>query len=175
MTPRLALAALVSALCLAAPSVAQDTDSAPTMTIGNGELNTIQVDGLVRHDSVSTFSEVRLDGEQISTFRGHSTAITFPQVVIEAPGWLVLHPVIDGRPNGDMVSGFTYVNAGQTADVTVQIDHPADAGDRFLVMLHSDTDGDRAFDFVFVEDGINVEDRAVSEGNKMIAHIIELP
>lgn len=175
MIPRLALAALVSALCLAAPSTAQEADSAPAMTIGNGEMNAIEVDGLTRQDGVTTFTEVHVDGELISNFRGHSTAITFPEVLIEAPGWLVLHPVIDGRPNGDMVSGFTYVSAGQTADVTVQIDHPADAGDRFLVMLHSDTDGDRVFDFVFVEDGINVEDRAVFEGNQMIAHLIELP
>ena len=42
-------------------------------------------------------------------------------------------------------------------------------------MLHNDVDNDRVFDFVFVEDGINVEDRAVFEGMRMIAHIFEVP
>jgi len=36
-------------------------------------------------------------------------------------------------------------------------------------------DQDRVFDFVFVDDGINVEDTAVFEGTHMIAHIIEIP
>ena len=42
-------------------------------------------------------------------------------------------------------------------------------------MLHSDVDKDRVFDFVFVEDGINVEDSAVFEGTHMIAHIFSVP
>jgi hypothetical protein len=53
--------------------------------------------------------------------------------------------------------------------------HPADAGAKYLVMLHNDVDADRVFDFVFVEDGINVEDRAVFEGTRMVAHFISLP
>ncbi|MEM9842344.1 MAG: hypothetical protein AAF767_06830, partial [Pseudomonadota bacterium] len=85
------------------------------------------------------------------------------------------HPVIDGRPDGDMISGFSYVRRGTQQDVVIQIDHPADAGDEFLVMLHTDANEDQVFDFVFVEDGINVEDTAVFEGTQMIAHLIELP
>ena len=52
---------------------------------------------------------------------------------------------------------------------------PADAGRKFLVMLHSDVDNDHVLDFVFVEDGINVEDAAVFEGTRMIAHIFAVP
>lgn len=156
-------------------AVAQDTGAPPQITMGNGNANWIIVDGLTRAESVTHFSEVRVDGDEVSSFRADSTALTFPEVVIEAPGFLVLHPVMDGRPNGDMVSGFAYLNAGQNQDVTIRIDHPADVGRQFLVMLHSDVDQDRVLDFVFVEDGINVEDTAVFEGTHMIAHIIAVP
>ncbi|MEM7767022.1 MAG: hypothetical protein AAF253_05990 [Pseudomonadota bacterium] len=148
---------------------------APQITMGNGEANAISVGGLARVEGETTFSAVRVDGGVVSTMRATSSSIRFPEVVIEQPGWLVLHPVIDGRPDGDMVSGFTYVDAGTSADVDVRIDHPADPGDKFLVMLHGDIDRDRVFDFVFVEDGINVEDTAVFEGTRMIAHMIEVP
>lgn len=59
--------------------------------------------------------------------------------------------------------------------MTIRIDHPADPGSKFLVMLHRDVDEDRVLDFVFVEDGINVEDTAVFEGTNMIAHIFAVP
>ncbi len=157
------------------PSAAQDAAAPPQITMGNGEANVISLDGLALSDGPTVFSEVRVDESAVKTFRAHSTALTFSQVTIEKNGWLVLHPVIDGRPDGDMVSGFAYVTAGENADVMVRIDHPAKRGDKFLVMLHSDVDEDRVFDFVFVEDGINVEDRAVFEGTHMIAHIFAIP
>lgn len=143
--------------------------------MGNGDANAIQTEGITRKSGATVASEVRVDGPNVSTLRANTTAITFPEVTIASEGWLVLHPVIDGRPDGDIVSGFTYLNKGQSDNVTVQIQHPAGAGDKFLVMLHGDVDQDRVFDFVFVEDGINVEDTAVFEGNRMIAHLITLP
>ncbi len=167
----LSIAAIISSAC----AVAQEAPSAPPLTMGNGEANAIQVNGLVRAEGKTTFSEIRVDGEVVKTFRATSTAVAFPEVLIEKAGWVVLHPVIDGRPNGDMVSGYTYLDAGRNEDVTIRIDHPADAGDKFLVMLHSDVDQDRVFDFVFLEDGINVEDTAVFEGSRMIAHIVSVP
>ena len=167
----IAAAFFVSAGCTAA----QEPDKPLQMTMGDGESNAIQIEGLVRESGQKTFSDVRNHGSDVSTYRTNSTGITFPKVVIENPGWIVLHPVIDRKPNGDIVSGFTYLNAGENANVTVQMFHPADAGEKYLVMLHNDVDEDRIFDFVFVEDGINVEDRAVFEGNRMIAHFISLP
>lgn len=145
------------------------------ITMGNGEFNMIKTDGLVRGAEATIFSEARTQGETVSTFRANSTALTFPEVTIKKAGWIVLHPVIDGRPNGDMVSGYTYLSPGVNKNVTLHMDHPADSGDKFLVMLHDDTNEDRVFDFVFVEDGINVEDKAVFEGNRMIAHIVSVP
>ncbi|MEP4051597.1 MAG: hypothetical protein ABJN22_05070 [Litorimonas sp.] len=156
-------------------SKAQETAASPQITMGNGAVNSIQIDGLMRQSGEKVFSDTRTDGDEVSTFRTNSTAITFPTVTIENPGWIVLHPVIDGKPNGDIVSGFSYLDAGENIDVTIDMVHPADVGSKYLVMLHNDVDADRVFDFVFVEDGINVEDRAVFEGTNMIAHFISLP
>lgn len=174
MPSKTLISASVLLLSAFVPATAEEYET-PQITMGNGEANSIEMEGLIRQDGESVFSEVRMDGEAISTFRANSTAITFPEVVTAQNSWIVLHPVIDGRPDGDMVSGFTYVGAGTNEDVTIQIDHPADAGDKFLVMLHKDADEDRVFDFVFVEDGINVEDTAVFEGTHMIAHVFAVP
>ena len=48
------------------------------------------------------------------------------------------------------------------------------AGTPFLIMLHSDVNQDRTFDFVFVDER-NVLDAAVFEGSMMIAHVISAP
>lgn len=172
---RTAFTGLLAAACLTHTVIAQETPAAHKITMGNGEANAIQIEGLTRAESVSQFIEVRVDGAITSTFRGDSVALIFPEVTIEKPGFIVLHPVMDGRPNGDVVSGFTYLGAGTHKDVTVRLDTPADPGRKFLVMLHTDVDDDRVLDFVFVEDGINVEDTAVFEGRHMIAHIFAVP
>ena len=182
MTTKTAAAMLCAAMISASTAMAQDegtpekaASAAPQITLGNGERNSIQIEGLTRAEGFTHFSEIRVDDDAVSTFRGDSVALTFPQVVIEKPGFLVLHPVMDGRPNGDVVSGFAYLEAGTNQDVTIRLNTPADAGRRFLVMLHNDVDNDRVLDFVFVEDGINVEDTAVFEGTRMVAHILTVP
>ena len=164
MYAKYALTFALSLAFLSGAASAQDAPKKSQMTMGNGEVNAIQVEGLTRQTEESVASEVRVDATNVSTMRANTTTITFPGVTIEKPGWLVLHPVIDGRPDGDIVSGFTYLDRGNSKDVDVRIQHPAGAGDKFLAMLHSDVDADRVFDFVFVEDGINVEDAAVFEG-----------
>ncbi|MEO1407905.1 MAG: hypothetical protein AAFV54_15680 [Pseudomonadota bacterium] len=175
MITKRAIASAIAVFTFSTPVIAQEEPQKPQITMGNGEVNAIQIEGLTRKAETATFSGVQVSGSDIASFRANTTAITFPEVTIENAGWLVLHPVIDGRPNGDMVSGFTYLDDGRNEEVTIQIDHPADPGDKFLVMLHSDADQDGVFDFVFVEDGINVEDTAVFEGTHMIAHIFEVP
>ncbi|MEP1144328.1 MAG: hypothetical protein ABJH52_11470 [Henriciella sp.] len=174
-----AILALSLTACLSQAQEVQEIQAEaaapPQITMGNGESNAIIMDGLSLVEGETTFSQVRVDGDTVKSFRATSTAISIPEVTIANNGWVVLHPVIDGRPDGDMVAGFTYVSAGQNTDVTIQVDHPADPGDKFLVMLHSDVDEDRVFDFVFVEDGINVEDSAVFEGTHMIAHVFAVP
>ncbi len=142
--------------------------------MGNGEKNAIVIEGIVREDGQGTFSEVQTVGTRIATRRGDATTLTFAQVQIDGDGWLVLHPFVDGKPNGNIVSGYTFVPSGKNENVAVTLDHLASKGDRFIVMLHGDVDGDKVFDFVFVDD-TNVEDKAVFEGNKIVAHPIAIP
>ena len=180
MTSKIATVMITAALAASACATAgeaqeQETPPAPQITMGDGALNSIQMKGLTRAEGVAHFSETRVHNGAVSNFRGDSVALTFPKVVIEKPGFIVLHPVMDGRPNGDVVSGFSYLKAGTNENVTVHLNTPADAGLKFLVMLHNDLDNDRVLDFVFVKDGVNVEDRAVFEGTHMIAHIFAVP
>ncbi|MEL6857119.1 MAG: hypothetical protein AAFO74_01955 [Pseudomonadota bacterium] len=176
MLHKIAAALFSAAMLTTACATAEEAPTeAPQITMGNGQANAIQMEGLTRADGVTPFSESRTVNGAVSNFRGDSVALTFAEVTIEKPGFIVLHPVMDGRPNGDVVSGFTYLEAGTTPKVTINLNTPADAGRKFLVMLHSDVDQDRVLDFVFVEDGINVEDTAVFEGTHMIAHIFAVP
>ena len=135
---------------------AQDAPLAPeppAMTMGNGERNWIIVDGATRDGQTFEFAEVHIDGN----------------------GWLVMHPFENGKPNGDVVSGSTYVANGTNTDVNISVTEEVAAGDMFIVMLHRDVDEDREFDFVFVGDTGHVEDKAVFEGNKMIGHAYPAP
>ncbi len=159
----------------ASAALAQDEAERPAITIGNGDRNWIVVDGFTKSETSSTYTEQRITGQRSALRRGDGTTFTFAEVHIEGDGWLVMHPFINGAPNGDYVAGYTFVEGGTNQNVAVTINPAPASGDRYMVMLHSDTNQDRVFDFVFVEDGINVEDRAVFEGSKMIAHAIAVP
>ena len=114
------------------------------------------------------------DRKRTAVRRGDGTTLTFSEVHIEGDGWLVMHPFVDGKPSGTHVAGFAFVEDGTNTDVKITLNPAPAAGDAYVVMLHSDADNDRVFDFVFVAENV-VEDVAVFEGNKMIAHIITVP
>jgi hypothetical protein len=120
--------------------------------LGDGEANWIVVDGASRDGATFTFPEVRIDGN----------------------GWLVMHPFEDGKPNGDIYVGATYLHDGDNREVEVAVDPEPSTGDMFIVMLHRDVNENKEFDFVFV-DSVNVLDKAVFEGRTMIAHAIPAP
>ena len=159
------------AVGLGTAAIAQD---APAIELGNGEKNWIMVDGLTR-SADSTYTEKRITSGGSAVRRGDGATLTFKEVHIEGDGWLVLHPFIDGKPNGDWVAGYSFVESGTNWDVAITLNPAPKPGTMFLVMLHSDSNSDGVFDFVFVEDGINVEDRAVFEGNRMVAHVFAAP
>ena len=164
-------------LALCAPAGAEshaEQADAPAITLGNGEANWIVVEGVTR-SADSTYTEQRITSTGSAIRRGDGTTLTFSEVHIEGDGWLVIHPFIDGAPNGDYVAGYSFVESGTNRDVAVTINPAPDPGTMYLVMLHSDSDRDGVFDFVFVEDGVNVEDRAVFEGTQMIAHVFAVP
>ena len=151
-TIRTALACLI--LFASGIALAEDAPR-PQITRGNGEKNWILVDGLERSGRTLTFREVHLD----------------------AGGWLVLHPFEDGKPKGDIYVGARYLAAGTHSNVSIDVataPEPA-PGTPFIAMLHSDVDDDQTFDFVFVDGGPHVEDKAVIEGTTMVAHVVKVP
>lgn len=129
-----------------------EKESAPKITLGNGDKNWIIVEGLKRKESTLTFSEVNIDGN----------------------GWLVMHPFEDGKPNGDKYVAATYLESGKNMDVDIKVHKGIETGEMFIVMLHRDVNENKVLDFVFVSDTA-VMDTAVFEGTTMIAHAIPAP
>ena len=122
------------------------------MTMGNGDHNSIALVAVKRDGSILTFSNVTIAGD----------------------GWLVIHPFEDGKPNGDKYVGATFLNDGDNQNVEVNVHKGLESGEMIIVMLHSDSNSNKIFDFVFVDD-VNVMDKAVFEGQKMIAHAFAVP
>lgn len=141
--------ALLSLVLLAGQVIAEE---APKMTMGNGDQNWI------------TTSDVQRDGN----------VLTFPSVHIAQSGWLVMHPFEDGRPNGDKYVAATYLTEGDNDNVAIEVYKGIDTGEKFIVMLHNDSNKNEIFDFVFIDDR-NVMDLAVFEGTKMIGHVFVAP
>lgn len=155
-TPADTVQTTVKASDRAADNAAGETVAAPKASersIGNGEANWIITDGATR------------DGARF----------VFPEVQINGNGWLVMHPFENGKPNGDIYVGATYVSSGNNNDVAITVKHEPATGDMFIVMLHRDVDEDQQFDFVFVGDTGHVEDKAVFEGKTMIGHAYAAP
>jgi len=166
-------AAMAAAIACSSASLAQDSEGSSGIVLGNGEKNWIKVDDVTRGKN-STYTEIRTSSDKQHVRRGDGTTLTFSEVHIEGDGWLVMHPFVDGKPSGTHVAGFAFVEDGTNTDVKITLNPAPAAGDAYVVMLHSDADNDRVFDFVFVAENV-VEDVAVFEGNKMIAHIITVP
>ena len=141
---------VTAAILMSAPFAT--AEEAPQMSIGNGDKNWIITEGATREGATFTFPEVQIDGN----------------------GWLVMHPFENGKPNGNIYVGHTYVASGNNKNVDITVDPTPSQGDMFIVMLHRDVDEDKNFDFVFVDEQ-HVEDRAVFEGTKMIGHAYPAP
>ncbi len=120
--------------------------------IGNGTKNWITVEDVTRDQDTLTFSEVQIDGN----------------------GWLVIHPFEGGAPNGDKYVAATFLENGKNLNVKIQVYKGLTSGEMFIVMLHRDTNENKVFDFVFIDEQ-NVMDRAVFEGSTMIGHAIAAP
>ena len=133
-------------------SSAPPSPAPPRITLGDGERNWIVTEGVTRSGGTFTFREVQIDGN----------------------GWLVIHPFEDGKPEGAIYVGATYLANGGHRDVEISVEPPPATGEMFLVMLHSDVNDDQVFDFVFVDER-NVLDKAVFEGATMIAHPFAAP
>ena len=129
-----------------------ETPEPVSFSMGNGDSNWIQTEGVSRQGKILTFKEVHVEGN----------------------GWLVMHPFEDGAPNGDKYVAATYLNSGTNEDVDIEVYKGVSSGEMFIVMLHRDLNENGVFDFVFVDEQ-NVMDRAVFEGPRMIGHMVPAP
>ena len=139
-------------LTLFGAAAAAQAEEKAAFSMGNGESNWITLDGVTRVDGTLTFTEIQIDGD----------------------GWLVIHPFEDGAPNGDKYTGATFLKDGTNTDVSIEVYKGLTAGENMIVMLHSDSNQNGIFDFVFVDER-NVMDRAVFEGSMMVGHVIPAP
>lgn len=142
----------VLALTLAHTGAFAQEDQQPQRSIGNGTDNWITVEDVTRDEGTLTFSEVQIDGN----------------------GWLVIHPFEGGAPNGDKYVAATFLEDGKNLNVDIEVHKGLTSGEMFIVMLHRDSNENKVFDFVFVDEQ-NVMDRAVFEGSTMIGHAIAAP
>ena len=140
------------ALTLIGAAAAAHAEEKAAFSMGNGESNWITLEGVTRVDGTLTFTEIQIDGD----------------------GWLVIHPFEDGAPNGDKYTGATFLKDGTNADVGIEVYKGLTAGEKMIVMLHSDSNLNGIFDFVFIDER-NVMDRAVFEGSMMVGHVIPVP
>lgn len=87
---------------------------------------------------------LNIESEGIAT---DGNKVMVPSVLIDEPGFVVLHAVVDGNPIIPASIGHAYVEAGTTSDVTVEADYPLVDGEDFIAMLHYDTNGNGAYEF----------------------------
>ena len=73
--------------------------------------------------------------------------ITFPEVTIDQPGYLVVHEVVDGTPVVPESVGHMLIEEGTTDDVTVPIEGGVKKGADYVAMLHYETNGNTTYDF----------------------------
>lgn len=122
------------------------------ISMGNGQNNWIIVDDVKRDGGTLTFSEIQIEGD----------------------GFLIIHPFENGAPNGDRVVASTALSAGKNENVEITVHRGLDAGEMFIVMLHSDSNDNGVLDFIFIDDR-NVMDLAVFEDSTLIGHAIPAP
>ena len=137
-------AAALASSCASQPKASEASPSHQQMQTGNGEHNYIVLDGATRDGALFTFQEV----------------------LIDAPGWLVMHPFRDGAPVQTEYVGATLLPEGKSTDVQITIDSIPETGEMFIVMLHYDMNDDGVFDF---NDGVTVPDAPVFEDGVLIA------
>jgi hypothetical protein len=84
--------------------------------------------------------------------------ITVDTVVMDGPGWVVVHADDNGSPGP--VIGYTQVDEGENTDVEVQLD-PTMITETLHVMLHEDTGEEGVFDFPDADPPVEVDGEIV--------------
>lgn len=72
-------------------------------------------------------------------------SVVFPRVLIDMPGYVVVHAAVDGAPVLPGSIGHVAVPAGESMEVSVPVTGLA-AGD-YIAMIHYETNGNETYDF----------------------------
>ncbi|WP_099868089.1 DUF7282 domain-containing protein [Pararhizobium haloflavum] len=74
-------------------------------------------------------------------------AVVFPSVKIDQDGYVVIHAVEDGEPVVPASIGHTAVAAGDSENVTVEVEGGAMEGTEYVAMIHYETNDNGTYDF----------------------------
>ena len=66
-------------------------------------------------------------------------SVTIASATVPEGGFVVIHEVIDGKPQAPQSIGHTPIKAGTTSDVVVKLDKDVPPGSTLIAMLHNDT------------------------------------
>ncbi len=98
--------------------------------------------GLVAGPALADHLNITTDGIMVD-----GDMVTIPSVLIDEPGFVVIHEVLDGAPVVPASIGHAYVEAGTTENLEIMTDYPLEDGADYIAMLHYDTDGDGEYSF----------------------------
>lgn len=134
----------------------------------------VRVNDAVLVFPVNTAPAMVIEDQPITeAMMGIEAHIFVKEVLIDAPGWLVIHSSVDGSPGP--VIGVSPVAPGLSHNVVVEIDE-MEAGDQVFPMLHYDTGVEGEYEFgtvdgadgpVRVDDQVVVGPMAINEGDGM--------
>ncbi|MCO6388931.1 MULTISPECIES: hypothetical protein [unclassified Aliihoeflea] len=80
-----------------------------------------------------------------ATIEGNS--VVFPAVKIDQDGYVVIHAVESGEPVIPASIGHTAVSAGDSENVSVEIEGGAMEGTDYVAMIHYETNDNDTYDF----------------------------
>ncbi len=97
---------------------------------------------LIAGPALADHLNIATDGIQVD-----GDTVTIPSVLIDEPGFVVIHEVLDGQPVVPASIGNAYVEGGTTDSVEITTEYPLEDGADYIAMLHYDTDGDGKYSF----------------------------
>ena len=119
----------------------------------------MMVEAEMMQDTVTDMVDV-----SVVTVKGD--VVTFPTVEASQDGYLVIHSIKDGAPVVPASIGHKAVSAGTSTDVEVKLDAPVVAGDTYIAMLHTESNGNTSYDFA---DGMTDVDTPVMVNGEVVA------
>jgi len=99
---------------------------------------------ITEEENTSTVSGMRAEENMVVVVEQQPGNTIVGSVVLEAPGFLVIHE--DDNGPGVILGASTLLQAGESTNVQVPLSRASRDGETLHAMLHSDVDGDGSFD-----------------------------